>query len=161
MIGVFIGETLKLDDKIGKLGSYIEKRSGIDGFAKSFITASILFCVGAMAIFGSLQDGINGDYSVLLVKSVIDGITAFILSATLGIGVCFSGVSVFIYQGLISMLAAYVSPYMSPQMMNNLCMVGYAIMVTLGTNMMGITKIKTTNIVPAMIIPVIYTLIFL
>lgn len=160
VVGVAIGEALKLDDAIGNFGKYIEKKAGIDGFAKSFVTASILFCVGAMAIFGPLQDGISGDSSVLFVKSAIDGITAFILSATLGIGVCFAGVSVFVYQGATALLAIFIAPSISPQMMNNICMVGYAIMITIGTNMLEMTKVKTINIVPAMVVPIIYTLLF-
>ncbi|MEG0019489.1 MAG: DUF554 domain-containing protein [Oscillospiraceae bacterium] len=158
VLGVLIGEGLKLDDRINAFGAYLENKAGIDGFAKGFITASILFCVGAMAIFGPLQDGISGDSSVLFIKSVIDGITAFILSATLGLGVCFAGVSVFIYQGTIAALASYVAPFMSAVMMDNLCMVGYAIMITLGTNILGVTKIKTVNLIPALIVPVVYTL---
>ncbi|MEG1896310.1 MAG: DUF554 domain-containing protein [Oscillospiraceae bacterium] len=158
VLGVIVGEVLKLDDRVTAFGAFLEQKAGIDGFAKSFITASILFCVGAMAIFGPLQDGISGDSSTLFIKSVIDGITAFILSATLGIGVCFAGVSVFIYQGTIAALASYVAPFMSAVMMDNLCMVGYAIMVTLGTNVLGLTKVKTVNLVPALIVPVVYTL---
>lgn len=159
-LGVAIGELLCIDDKINALGSKIENKAGIDGFAKGFVTASLLFCVGAMAIFGSLKDGISGDSSVLIVKSMIDGITSFILSASLGIGVAFSGISVFIYQGAIAMLAAYIQPFVTDAMMMNICIVGYAIVMVIGTNMMGITKIKLANTLPAMVLAVLYTFIF-
>ncbi len=159
-VGVVIGELLKIDDKLGKFGERIEKKAGIDGFAKGFINASLLFCIGAMAIFGAIKDGISGDSSVLIVKSMIDGITAFILSASLGIGVAFAGVSIFIYQGTISLLAAFIQPYMTDAMMMNICIVGYAIVFAIGTNMLGITKIKLANTLPAMLITVLYTLIF-
>ena len=113
-----------------------------------------------MAIFGSLKDGISGDSSVLIVKSMIDAITAFILSTSLGIGVAFSGVSVFLYQGAISLLATYIQPFVTDIMMMNICTVGYAIVLVIGTNMMGITKIKLANTLPAMVLAVIYTFVF-
>lgn len=159
-LGVAIGEMLRIDDRINAFGKKIEDRAGVDGFAKGFVTASLMFCVGAMAIFGALKDGISGDSSVLLVKSMIDAITSFILSTSLGIGVAFAGVSVFVYQGAIAMLATYIQPFMTDAMMMNICTVGYAIVLAIGTNMLGLTKIKLANTLPAMVLAVIYTLIF-
>ena len=159
-LGVAIGELLCIDDKLNAFGKKVEEKAGVDGFAKGFVTASLLFCVGAMAIFGSLKDGISGDSSVLIVKSMIDAITAFILSTSLGIGVAFAGVSVFIYQGSIAMLATFIQPFVTDVMMMNICTVGYAIVMVIGTNMIGLTKIKLANTLPAMVLAVIYTFIF-
>lgn len=158
--GVAIGELLCIEDKLNAFGKKVEEKAGVDGFAKGFVTASLLFCVGAMAIFGSLKDGISGDSSVLIVKSMIDAITAFILSTSLGIGVAFSGISVFIYQGSIAMLATFIQPFVTDAMMMNICTVGYAIVMVIGTNMMGLTKIKLANTLPAMVLAIIYTFIF-
>ena len=159
-LGVAIGELMCIDDKLNAFGKKIEDKAGVDGFAKGFVTASLLFCVGAMAIFGALKDGISGDSSVLIVKSMIDAITAFILSTSLGIGVAFAGISVFVYQGAIAMLATYIQPFVTDLMMMNICTVGYAIVMIIGTNMMGLTKIKLANTLPAMILAVVYTFIF-
>lgn len=159
-LGVAIGELICIEDKLNAFGKKIEEKAGVDGFAKGFVTASLLFCVGAMAIFGSLKDGISGDSSVLIVKSMIDAITAFILSTSLGIGVAFSGISILIYQGSISLLATYIQPFITDAMMMNICIVGYAIVMAIGTNMLGMTKIKLANTLPALLLAIAYTLIF-
>ena len=158
--GVAIGEILRIDDRINAFGKKIEDKAGIDGFAKGFVTASLMFCIGAMAIFGALKDGISGDSSVLIVKSMIDAITAFILSTSLGIGVACAGFSVFVYQGAIALLATYIQPFVTDAMMMNICTVGYAIVLAIGTNMLGMTKIKLANTLPAMVLAVIYTMLF-
>ncbi|MBQ9845338.1 MAG: DUF554 domain-containing protein [Oscillospiraceae bacterium] len=159
-LGVAIGELIRIDDRINAWGKKIEEKAGVDGFAKGFVTASLMFCIGAMAIFGALKDGISGDSSVLIVKSMIDAITAFILSTSLGIGVAFAGVSVFVYQGAIAMLATYIQPFVTDAMMMNICTVGYAIVLAIGTNMLGLTKIKLANTLPAMLLAVVYTFLF-
>ncbi len=160
VFGMAVGEILRIDDHLNNFGQKIEAKAGVDGFAKGFVTASLLFCVGAMAIFGALKDGISGDSSVLLVKSMIDAITAFILSTSLGIGVAFSGVSVFLYQGAIAMMATYIQPFVTDAMMMNICTVGYAIVFMIGTNMLNLTKIKLANTLPAIVLAVIYTFLF-
>ena len=159
-LGMAIGELMRIDDHLNTFGAKIEAMAGVDGFAKGFVNASLLFCVGAMAIFGALKDGISGDSSVLLVKSMIDAITAFIMGTSLGIGVAFSGVSVFLYQGAIAMMATYIQPFVTDAMMMNICTVGYAIVLMIGTNMLGLTKIKLANTLPAIVLAVIYTFIF-
>ena len=159
-LGIAIGELLHIDDRINAWGAKIEAKAGVDGFAKGFVTASLIFCVGAMAIFGALKDGISGDSSVLIVKSMIDAITAFILGSSMGIGVAFAGVSVFVYQGIIALLASFIQPFMTDTMMMNICTVGYAIVFVIGTNMLGLTKVKLANTLPAIVLSVIYTLLF-
>lgn len=159
-LGIAIGEIARIDDRINAFGQFIEAKAGVDGFAKGFVNASLLFCIGAMAIFGALKDGISGDSSVLILKSMIDAIAAFILSTSLGIGVAFAGVSVFLYQGAIAMMATYIQPFVTDAMMMNICTVGYAIVLIIGTNMLGMTKIKLANTLPAIVLAVLYTLIF-
>ncbi len=131
---------------------------GTEGFAKGFITASLVFSVGAMAILGSLNEGLRGDSSVLLVKSTIDFITAIILGSTLGAGVPFSGVTVFLYQGAITIAAGFIAPIVSDELLGMICMVGYCIVICIGTNFLGATKIKTANLLPALFGPVIYNI---
>ena len=159
-IGIAIGEIIRIDDHLNAFGQKIEEKAGVDGFAKGFVNASLLFCVGAMAIFGALKDGISGDSSVLLVKSTMDSITAFILGSSLGIRVAFSGISIILYQGAIAMLATYIQPFVTDAMMMNICTVGYAIVFVIGTNMLRLTKVKLANTLPAIVLAVIYTFLF-
>lgn len=160
VFGIILGELLDINGNLEKFGGFIENKANIDGFAKGFITASILFCVGAMSILGALKDGISGDSSILFLKSTIDGITALILASSLGIGVAFSAFSIFIYQGSISLFATSLSPFISDALLSSVCMVGYIIVSCIGTNMLGITKIKTANMLPSLLIPVLYFTIF-
>ena len=162
-LGTIIGEIIGIERGFEHFGEWLKVKSGNSGdkqFVNAFVTASLTVCIGAMAIFGALKDGISGDSSVLIVKSMIDAITTFILSTSLGIGVAFSGISVFIYQGSIAMLATFIQPYVTDAMMMNICTVGYAIVLLIGTNMLGITKIKLANTLPAIVLSVVYTLVF-
>lgn len=158
--GMFIGEIIKLDDKINNFGKKIEEKAGVDGFSKGFIYMSLLSCVGAMSVFGAIQDGISGDSSILIVKSAIDGITSFIMGSAMGIGVPFAAFSVLIYQGAIALASEALQPFVTDEMMTGICIVGYAIVAMIGTNVMGITKIKIANTLPAILVPIAYILIF-
>ncbi len=160
VIGVLVGEFLKIDDKINNFGNIIEKKYNLGNFSKGFVMSSIIFCAGAMAIFGPMQDMLEGNMEILLIKSVLDGIFALILSSTMGIGVMFSAVAVFLYQGFFALLSQLISPILTNEMMNGINMVGYAIVSTIGMNQIGMAKIKTANFIPALIIPVIYYLFF-
>ncbi|MBQ3500481.1 MAG: DUF554 domain-containing protein, partial [Oscillospiraceae bacterium] len=130
-LGAFIGEILKIDDRINGLGGWVEKRIKSNGFSKGFVSAFIIFCVGSMSIIGAINDGLSGDSSVLMVKSTLDFITAMVLASTMGIGVVFACVPLFAYQGLISLFASYIKPVIesSPDMMTQFSMVGYAIIM--------------------------------
>ena len=158
-LGGIIGELIKLDDRINAGGLAIERRFGAEGFAKGFVSASMLFCIGAMAIVGALADGLSGDSSTLFVKSILDGITSVIMAATLGYGVIFSAVAVFVYQGAISLCAGLLSTVLVGALLDQICMVGYCIVLLIGTNMLGATKVKTANLLPAMFGPVVYNLV--
>ena len=162
-LGALIGETLRLDDKINGVGLWMERKVKSDGFAKVFVSAFIIFCVGSMSIIGAMNDGLSGDSSVLLVKSTLDFITAMILASSMGVGVIFAAVPLFAYQGLISLFASYIKPVIeaSPDMMVQFSMVGYAIIMCIGINFIAGQKIKTANFLPAMLIPVLYNLLIM
>ena len=163
VIGSFFGEIFNIEQKMDNAGKKIKqmvKKQNDTMFVDGFVNVSLIICVGAMAIFGALKDGISGDSSVLLVKSTMDSITAFILGSSLGIGVAFSGISIFLYQGAIAMLATYIQPFVTDAMMMNICTVGYAIVFVIGTNMLGLTKVKLANTLPAIVLAVIYTFLF-
>lgn len=156
IVGTIIGEMLRLNDHMEKLSKGIEKKFSVGGFAASFMNATILFCVGAMAILGPLQDGLTGDSTILFSKAVLDGVTAIIFGATLGIGVVFSAIPVFVYQGLIALLAGFLSRYLQGQLLTEICSVGYAIILAIGFNFLLKDKIKILNMLPAILIPVLW-----
>ena len=160
-LGAFIGEILKIDDRLNGLGAWVEKRVKSDGFSKGFVSAFIIFCVGSMSIIGAVNDGLSGDSSVLFVKSTLDFITAMVLASAMGIGVVFACVPLFAYQGIISLFASYIKPVIEefPDMMTQFSMVGYAIIMCIGINFIAGQKIKTANLLPAMLIPVMYNLL--
>ena len=160
-LGTLIGELIRLDDRINGLGSWVEKRVKTDGFAKGFVSAFIIFCVGSMSIIGAVNDGLSGDSSILIVKSTLDFITAMVLASAMGIGVVFACVPLFMYQGLISLFASFIKPVIEayPDMMIQFSMVGYAIIMCIGINFIVGPKIKTANLLPAMLVPVLYNLL--
>ena len=158
-IGGIAGELLRIDDRINAGGLAIERKFGAEGFAKGFVSGSMLFCIGAMAIVGALADGLSGDSSTLFVKAILDGITSIVFAATLGYGVLFSAIPILIYQGSISLCAGLLSGVLVGALLDQICMVGYCIVLLIGTNMLGTTKVKTSNLLPAMLGPVLYNLI--
>ena len=160
-LGAFIGEVLKIDDRLNGLGTWVEKKVRSDGFSKGFVSAFVIFCVGSMSIIGAVNDGLSGDSSVLLVKRTLDFITAMVLASTMGIGVVFACVPLFAYQGMISLFASYIKPVIesSPEMMIQFSMVGYAIIMCIGINFIAGQKIKTANLLPAMLVPILYNML--
>ena len=122
--------------------------------SEGFVTASLLFCVGAMAIVGSLQDGLTGDHTTLFAKSLLDGISAVVFASSLGIGVAFSAAAVFLYQGAIALMASFISPFLGEAVIAEMTCVGSLLIIALALNMLGITKIKVMNLVPACILPI-------
>lgn len=163
IIGTFFGELLKIDERINNLGIKIEKKIGAEGFAKGFVTASLIYCIGSMGIMGSIADGMTGDSSILFVKSVLDCITSVVLASTLGIGVLFSAIPVFIYQGLISVSASLLSglSIMEGNLISDFSMVGYAIILCIAINFIVDVKIRTANTIPALLIPILYNVLLL
>ncbi len=157
VVGTFLGELWRIDDRLNGFGTKVEKKIGSAGFGAAFINGTLIYCVGAMAIVGALNDGLQGDASVLYVKSLLDGISSIILGATLGAGVCFSAVPVLIYQGGITLLAGSVAPYLQGALLDQLCMVGFALVACIGLNFMSENlKIKTANMLPALLVPIVW-----
>lgn len=159
VIGVLIGESLNLDDKLNnfvkKLESKFVKFKGEKSLSEGFITASLVFCVGSMAIVGCLNAGLEKDYSMLITKSMLDFTTSIIFASTLGVGVMGSAIAIFVYQGSLTLLASLVAPVLSQSAINEMSCVGSLLIIAIGLNLMGLTKIKVMNYLPAMFIPII------
>lgn len=160
VVGTLIGEGIDLEDKLKKLGDFLESRfKSKDGksvsIAEGFVTASLLFCVGAMAIVGSLQSGLTGNHEMLFSKAMLDCVAAIIFASTLGIGVACSAAFVFLYQGTITLLASWIAPFLTEQVIAEMTCTGSVIIIGLALNMLGVTKLKVMNYVPAIFVPVI------
>lgn len=156
--GSLIGEIIGIENKLDNLGNSLQNKFGgkDSNFSKGFVTASLVYCVGAMAIVGSLESGIQGNHETLFAKSILDGISAIIFASTLGIGVAFSAIPVFIYQGSITLLANLVKDLLIPEVINEMSAVGSILIMAIGINILGIKKIKVGNMLPAIFIPIIY-----
>lgn len=159
ILGAFIGELADLDKQVNKLGKFLEnkfdKNNPNSRVAEGFVSACMLFCIGSMTIVGCLQAGLNGDNSVLFTKSALDLCSSMIFASTMGIGVVFSAVFVLVYQGLLTVLAVWVSPFLSEAVITNMSCVGYVIIIGLALTMLGAVKLKVTNLVPAMFLPIV------
>lgn len=163
LIGTLLGEWWRIEDGLHKLGEFLEQRfsreedDGSNKFVRGFLTSSLLFCVGPMAILGSIQDGLTGDYNLLAVKSVLDGFASVAFASTLGIGVAFSALIVLVYQGGISLMAAQLDAIVTTSMMNELTATGGILLIGIGiSNLLEIKKIRVGNMLPALVIaPVI------
>lgn len=161
VLGALMGELLDLDKRIQQLGDWVQsktKRLNFGGFAsisEGFVTASLLFCVGAMAIVGALNDGLAGNHDILFAKALLDGIIAIVFGASLGLGVAFSGVAVFLYQGVIALLASFLAPFLGNTVIAEMTCVGSLLIVALALNMLNLTKIKVMNLVPAIFLPIL------
>jgi len=158
IIGGVIGEIANIEDKLDKLGNYFQSKFSKNGgsFSEGFVTASLIFCVGAMAIVGALEDGLTGNPGTLFAKSVLDGIMALVLSTTLGIGVAFSSIPILIYQGGITLLAVWIKPWLTPEVITHMSLVGSVLILGIGINLLGIARIKVGNLLPAIFIPFFY-----
>ena len=161
VIGTIIGEALKIEHRLDSLGDWLKAkvaRNGGGRFTEGFVTASLLFCVGSMAIMGSFDAGLRGDYNTIFAKSALDTVMAVTFAATMGVGVLFSGASVLIYQGALTLLAGLVEPYLSAPVVVEMSAVGGIMLIGTGMNIIGLTKdrIKVGNMLPAIVLPVIW-----
>jgi uncharacterized membrane protein YqgA involved in biofilm formation len=161
VIGGVIGELFDIDKALKRLGNAIEtKLNGRGGsISEGFVTASLVYCVGAMAIVGSLESGLKGNHSILFTKAMLDGISSIMFTSTLGIGVALSSVSVFLYQGAITMGSSFLQGILTTAVVTEISAVGSILIMGLGFNMMGSAKIKVANMLPAVIVPIMYFLI--
>lgn len=165
------GKILMVGDALGRLvlrKSATSKDAATEGqrgetgaskFAYGFLNASVLFCVGAMAILGSLKAGIDGDYTIIFTKSVLDGFMAIVFAAALGIGSAFSALSVLVYQGTLTLLATLVAPYVNDILLAELGATGGVLIIMIGLNLIGLAKIRTANYLPALVLSVIFVVV--
>lgn len=163
VFGTIIGELINIEKRLDSFGAFCQRKlikgDGKSTFGEGLVTASLIFCVGAMAVVGSLDNGIRGDNSTLVAKGIIDCITAMVLASTLGIGVMFSAVPVLIYQGAISLLGVYIEPYLSTAVISQMSFTGSILIFAIGVNMLGIVKIKVGNMLPAIFMPIVFDLL--
>ena len=163
VIGAFIGELLNIEKLLERFGDFCKSRIKTKKqnarFTEGFVSASLLFCVGAMAIVGSLEDGLSGNYSTLFAKSLMDGTISIFFAATMGTGVILSVLPVAIYQGAITLLAGVIKPLLSDVLISQISLVGSVLIFAIGLNMVANTKIKIGNLLPAVLVPVFYNII--
>jgi uncharacterized membrane protein YqgA involved in biofilm formation len=171
--GGLLGAWWDIDGKILFLGAFLERRfarnktttgaiegkSGDNRFAYAFLNASVLFCVGAMAIVGSFKAGTEGDYEMLFTKSVLDGFMAIVFAAAMGIGTAFSALSILVYQGLLTLASGFIKPWVSPRMIAELTGVGGALVIMIGINLLALRKLKTANYLPAIVMIAVFVLL--
>ena len=160
--GTILGELLRIEEHLDAAGGLLRKklvRGGDAGrFTEGFVTASVLFCVGSMAIMGAMEAGIQGRYDILISKSVIDGVAAITFSSAMGIGVAFSALPLLLYEGALVLLFAQAGPLLSTAAITEMSAVGGTIIVGIGINMLGLGKgkIRVGNMLPAIFLPLLY-----
>ncbi|PID13957.1 hypothetical protein CSV63_15125 [Sporosarcina sp. P34] len=169
VIGAILGEWIDLDQKVNQLGRWIEgklpsKREG-QGIAQGFVTATLFFCVGSMAIIGAIDSGLRNDHNVLIMKGILDGFTSIIFSSTLGIGVAFATIPLLIYQGSITFLATILSRFVPDELMqlfiSEMTATGGLMIAAIGLNLIGLTKIRVANFIPGIaVVAVIVTIVY-
>ncbi|MCW1929055.1 DUF554 domain-containing protein [Bhargavaea beijingensis] len=168
VVGAAIGEWLDLDGQLNRLGRWMDSKagkttgeSGQGGIAQGFVTATLIFVIGSMAVIGAIDSGLRNDHDVLIAKGIIDGFTALILSSTLGIGVILSAVPVFIYQGAITMFASVISRFIPDDMMRffieEMTATGGLMILAIGLNLIGLTKIRVANLIPGILVVALVT----
>lgn len=151
--GAIVGELLNIEARLDQVGEYFERKFGGKGnFAKAFITSTLLYCVGPLAILGALQDGLRGDVSLLLTKTGLDGVCSIAFAATFGIGVLFSTIPLFLYQGGITVGASLLEPFISQNVVELITATGGLLVIGIALNILEIAKIKVGNMLPAILI---------
>ena len=158
VLGTFIGELLRIDENIHQQTLKLEAKLQKGDIAEGFISAVLLFCVGAMAILGAVESS-QGNHDIFYTKAVLDGVTSVMFATTLGLGVLLSAFVVLIYQGSLVLLAGLLSPILTEAALTDIGVLGGLMMLALGLNVMGITKIKVANMLPALVLPILWHLI--
>ncbi|QFT91196.1 putative membrane protein YdfK [Bacillus sp. THAF10] len=160
VVGAVIGEGLKLDDRLNNLGHWLERKMGTNhqhgSVSKGFVTATLIFVIGAMSVVGSLDSGLRGDHQVLYTKSIIDGFTSIVLTTTLGIGVLFSAIPVMLYQGGIALFATQIDQFVPAdllgQLISEITATGGVMIMAIGLNIIGVTVIRVANLLPGILV---------
>jgi len=161
LVGGITGELLSIENGLENLTDKLKKKAGFnsEGFTEGLITAFLIFCMGSMTIVGSLDEGLRGDHSILFTKSILDGFTSIALASTYGIGVLFSIIPLFLYQGSITLLAVYTKEFFTPDIVSQLTAVGGAMIIGIGINLLRLTKIRVINLLPSLFFAVGFTLL--
>ena len=158
-LGGYLGEMMQLEENIRKFAEWVQDKLSKEGaqnqFAEGFVSAVLIFCVGAMAVMGSLEAGLRDNHQILITKAIIDGIASIILTTTKGAGVMLSALAILLYEGGMMVLAQFVAPYLSESIVYAMSAVGSLLLVALGLNLLELTKIKVMNFLPAMFLPIV------
>ena len=167
-LGTFLGEMLRIDAALQRLGQWVQRKFGggeggkeSSSFAQGFVSCTLIFCVGAMAIVGSIDSGLRNDQSIIITKSIIDAVTAMMFASSLGLGPLFSAVPVFIYQGIIEIFAGFFEGVFTDELITQISATGGLMIIAIGFNMVFDAKIKTANLLPGFIFAVLYYYLFL
>lgn len=158
VLGALIGEGIDIDKKLNSLGEWVKiKLKGEEDsrIGEGIVTATLLFCVGSMAIMGSLDSGLRNDHTILYTKAIMDGIAAMLFASSMGVGVILSAVPLFIYQGTITLLSSFLQPYLAPELIIEMSAVGGVLLIGLGFSILHIKTMKVANLLPAIFIPIV------
>lgn len=161
VLGALLGEAINIEQKLDSLGERLKKLvkdgNANSRFVEGFVTASLIICVGAMAIVGSLQDGLTGDHALLFSKSILDFVIVMVFASSFGIGVMFSALPVGVLQGSVTLCAGLLAPILSDALISDLCFVGSALIFCVGINITFGNKIKVGNLLPSLLVPVVWS----
>ncbi|WP_448384004.1 DUF554 domain-containing protein [Desulfosoma sp.] len=163
LLGGLLGESMHIHEGLEKVGAGLQrllKASARSTFSEGFVTASLVFCIGPMAVLGSIQDGLSGDYKLLAVKSTLDGFAAVAFSATLGWGVILSAATVFVFQGSVTLMASVLDRMLSPEMITEMSATGGLLIMAIGLKLLAVKEVRVANFLPALAVaPVIVFLV--
>lgn len=161
VLGSLMGEFLKIEANLNKIGEFLELKFASSGsnISKGFVTSSLVYCVGSMAIIGALESGLSGNHQTLFAKSTLDGISAIVFSSSMGIGVMLSSVSVFLYQGAITLLSSLLKDVLIASVVTEMSATGGLLILALGFNMLEFKNIKVGNMLPAIFMPLIFYMV--
>jgi len=165
VIGGIIGELLDIEEKFDRMGRWLEERfdsqeKGSGNFTKGFVSTSLLFCIGPMAIMGAIENGLTGKYSILLTKAVMDGFAAVAFASSLGIGVVFSSLSILVYQGGLTLLASLVKDFLTDPVVREMTATGGVLIIGLALNILGIVRVKVGNLLPSIVVAIFMAMLF-
>lgn len=163
-LGGYLGEMMQLEENIRKFAEWVQDKLSKEGnqnqLAEGFVSAVLIFCVGAMAVMGSLEAGLRNNHGILITKTLIDGFASIILTTTKGAGVMLSALAILLYEGGMMVLAQFVASYLSESIVYAMSAVGSLLLVALGLNLLELTKIKVMNFLPAMFLPIVLIPLF-
>lgn len=161
-LGALVGEALDLDGRLTRFGQWLQRRllgnrSAATGssLGEAFVSASLLFCIGAMTIVGAIEDGLAGNHEILFAKASLDGVISVVLASTLGIGVALSAVSVLVYQGAITLLSFWMQQFLTEAVIEEISATGGVMILAIGLNLLGVTKIRLANLIPGLAVLVL------